>query len=357
MAWMRGVRKGSSAFLAGFLACAHLVLASGSDPLPAGSGRTLPGPAPSPIIVRHPGGMIAIHDLAPALALGSKLEPVALAAAEALPERIGAGLPPEVQVVIVGEAGAFRALAHRDPRTVLGAARPEAGIAVLNAARLEPGPEANAAGVLRHELAHLALGAIEIRHGPFPRWFDEGAASWFAGGAAELGPIDLAAAAGAAELTLARLGTGFPEDPRDVSRAYAKSQLAVALIAERIGGDDPHLRPLVRALAAGMPFPEALRVHAGLDEAGLEAALRQETLGQELVAALTRHAQWVFGVGMALLAGLGFLMRRWRWRRRMAGWEREERGVAGQEERTAGGDREPNATRGEDESRMPGSAD
>ncbi len=292
-------RRRVGAMVAGLLVWARLVLAGGADPLPADRSRALTAPAAPPITVRHPGGTIAIHDLAPGLGLGRKLEPVALAAARTLPERIGAGLPSEVQVLIVSDAGAFRSLAHRDPRTVLGAARPEAGLAVLNAARLGLGPEANAAGVLRHELAHLALGAIALRHGPFPRWFDEGAASWFAGGAAELGPIDLAAAAGAAELELARLRTDFPEDPLSVGRAYAKSQLAVALIARQIGGDDPHLRPLVAALAAGVPFPDALRAHAGLDEAALEAALRQETLGQALLAALTRHAQWVFGLGMA----------------------------------------------------------
>jgi hypothetical protein len=356
MTWIRAGRKGPGSgtgsgrgglrgvFGALLVACLVLAagseIAAGSDPLLPGAGHGLAAEAPPPITVRHPGGTIAIYDLAPGLGLGRKLAPVALAAARALPERIGASLPGQVEVLIVEDAERFRALAHRDPRTILGAARPEAGLAVLNAARLGLGPEANAAGVLRHELAHLALGAIELRHGPFPRWFDEGVASWFAGGAAELGPIDLAAQAGAAELELERLRTSFPEDPVGVSRAYAKSQLAVALIARRIGGDAPHLRPLVAALAQGVPFPEALRIHAGLDETALDRALRDETLGDALAAALTRHAQWVIGVAMAMLAGLGFLARRRRWRRRLAGWEgdRGDLGADGREEREDRGD-------------------
>src|SRR5688500_4148494 len=108
-----------------------------------------------------------------------------------------------------------------------------------------------------------------------------------------------------------------------VSRAYAKGQLAVSLIDRRLGGDAPHLRPLDAALAQGVQFPEALLTHAGMDEAALDRALREETLGEALAGALTRHAQWVLGVAMAMLAGLGFLARRRRWRRRLAGWEGE----------------------------------
>jgi hypothetical protein len=147
-----------------------------------------------------------------------------------------------------------------------------------------------------------------------------------------------------------RLRTGFPEDPDGVSRAYAKSQLAVALIAQRIGGDDPNLRPLVAALAAGVPFAAALRAAAGLDEAGLDAALRAESLGGAFVAALTRHAQWVFGVGMALLAGIAFLVRRYRWQRRLARWEREgaERADDVRVEMRAGGDRATEGSGSED---------
>jgi hypothetical protein len=269
-----------------------------------------------------------IHDLAPTLRLGPRLAQAAQAAAAELPARLGVRLPPMVAVVVAGDARSFAAAARRDPRRLLGVARPEASLVVLNAPRLVPGPEAGAEAVLRHELAHLALAEVEERAGPLPRWFDEGAASWFAGGTAELGPIDLAQAAGASGLGLAELTTSFPEDPAQTSRAYAKSQLAVSLLAARIrektGSED--LVPLGTALAAGQPFPEALATATGYSLTGLEIALRQRLLWREFLAAGLRQAEWGLGLAMALLAGVGFVRYRRRWKRRLERWGEEEAG-------------------------------
>jgi hypothetical protein len=296
-------------------------------------------PALPALTVTHPGGLIVIHDLAPALRLGPRLAPAAAAAARELPIRLGVSLPSMVVVVIAGDAETFAAASGRDPSRLLGVARPGAQRVVLNAARLGPGPEAGAVGVLRHELAHLALAEAEDRAGPLPRWFDEGAASWFAGGTAEQGPVDLAQAAGSPELDLSHLTPSFPEDPAQIGRAYAKSQLAVEVLVDRIRerGGTADLRAVGEALTAGTAFESALATATGLDLAGLEQALRSRLLGRELLAALLRQAEWGLGLAMALLAGLGYVRYRRRLRRRLERWGREEAGrdSAGAEDREA----------------------
>ena len=290
--------------------------------------------------VDHPGGTIAIHDRAPELHLGPRLSAAAASAARELPERLGVGLPSSVAVLIAGDARTFGAAAGRDPRWLLGVARPQAGLVVLNAARLGPGPEAAAEAVLRHELAHLALAEAEAKAGPLPRWFDEGAASWFAGGTAEQGPIDLALAAGAPGLSLSELGPSFPEDPRAAAQAYAKSQLAVTLLATRIRerGGEENLRPLGVALLAGTPFESALPSVTSFDLPGLETALRSRLLHRELGGALLRQAEWALGIAMAVLVGVAYVRYRVRLKRRLARWSREEAAAGAEEGGGEGGE-------------------
>jgi Peptidase MA superfamily len=293
--------------------------------------------------IEHAGGTIAIHDRAPELHLGPRLSAAAATAARELPVRLGVGLPSSVAVLIAGDAPTFAAAAGRDPRWLLGVARPQSGLVVLNAARLGPGPEAAAEAVLRHELAHLALAEAEARSGPLPRWFDEGAASWFAGGTAEQGPVDLALAAGAPGLSLAQLTPSFPEDPRAAAQAYAKSQLAVTMLAARIRerGGEENLYPLGAALLAGTGFDAALLATTGFDLPGLEHALRERLLRRELGGALLRQAEWGLGLAMAILVGIAYLRYRLRLRRRLATWGREEAGSEASEGGESGGSSAP----------------
>ena len=296
-------------------------------------------PSSQTFAVDYPGGTIAIHDRAPSLRLGRRLSAAAATAARELPERLGVGLPPAVAVLVAGDASTFAAAAGRAPGWLLGVARPGAGLVVLNAARLGPGPEAAAEAVLRHELAHLALAEAEAQSGPLPRWFDEGAASWFAGGIAEQGPVDLALAAGAPGLSLAALTPSFPDDPRAASEAYAKSQLAVSLLAARIRerGGEENLRPLGAALAAGTAFDTALKSTTGFDLPGLESALRDRLLKRELAGALLRQAEWGLGLAMAILVGVGYWRYRRRLKRRLASWSREEAAGGGEDGEDGGG--------------------
>jgi hypothetical protein len=180
-------------------------------------------------------------------------------------------------------------------------------------------------GTLRHELAHLALGTVEDTGGPIPRWFDEGVASWFAGSFAELGPLDLAPAATRRALSLERLAFGFPEDLDGRRVAYTKSLMAIELLERRGPGA---VAAIGNALAGEMAFPEALHLVTGFDEAGLEAALQQETAPHGLLVAVLRRSLSPFLI-MSGLVVVGFVLRRIRARRRLKQWEREE---AGEEE-------------------------
>ncbi len=274
------------------------------------------------VVVRHATGTVEIHGLDPGSGMAALLAAAAARAASELPVRLGVDLPPRVHVVYCAEARTFARLAGRAAAgRLLGVARPADSLAALNGPLLQPGPENGAAGTLRHELAHLALGIAAERAGPLPRWFDEGAASWFAGGFAELGPLDLAAAAGRPGLGLGGLADGFPEDPDGARIAYARSQLALELLEREHGAGT--VAGLGRALAAGVPFAAAPGAVAGESEAGLDRALARSLAPHGLLLAVLRRSLSPVMV-MAGLVVVGFAIRRLRYRRRLRQWQREE---------------------------------
>jgi hypothetical protein len=273
-------------------------------------------------VVEHDGGSVEILDLDPLHEWGPLLAPATTRAAGELRERLGLALPAQARVIVSGDAATFARFARRRATPwLLGIARPDGGLVVLNGPLLKPGPERNAIGTLRHELAHLAMGTVAEQAGPIPRWFDEGVASWFAGGYTEFGPLDLAPAVTRRELTLAGLTYSFPDDPDGVRVAYAKSQLAIEWL-EREQGEGT-VAAIGSALAAGMPLVEALPAVTGMDVGELEGELRQATAPHGLFIAVLRRSLSPFLI-MALLTVLGFAIRRVRLRRRMRQWEAEE---------------------------------
>jgi hypothetical protein len=242
-------------------------------------------------------------------------------AASELPGRLGLGLPHQVLVVYCSDAATFARMAARaDTEHLLGVARPAAGIVALNGVLLGPGPEDHAGLTLRHELAHLAVGTVEEAAGPIPRWFDEGAATWFAGSFAELGPLDVTPAITRRSLNLSQLAFGFPEDQEGRRIAYVKSLLAIQLLERRAPAG---MAAMGKALATGIAFPEALHQVAGLDEATMDALLAQETAPHGLLVAVLRRSLSPVLI-MTGLALLGFAIRRVRARRRLREWAREE---------------------------------
>jgi hypothetical protein len=278
--------------------------------------------ATPPIEVVHRSGRIFLHEEGPPIGLAPSLAGPARVAADELPARIGVFLPPRVEVVICGDAATFARFAGRGgAQFLLGVAHPGRRIAALNAPLLVPGPERGPIGVLRHELAHLALGAAAESSGPLPRWYDEGVASWFAGGLTEVGALDFVASQAAPDLALASLDFHFPEDPAAIRVAYIKSQLAIEHLEERSGPGT--VAALDGALARGVPFATALHATTGLDVKALDASLRRAQAPHGFLAGVIRRSVSPFFV-MALLVMIGFFLRRRRLRARLAAWERAE---------------------------------
>ncbi len=303
-----------------------------------------PADGPPPTVIEHPGGVILLVERPQELGLAPRIATAAEDAARELPLRTGLGLPPRVEVVICGDAETFARIAGRaQVNWLLGVARPDRGLAALNGPLLVPGPERGPAGVLRHELAHLALGRAGA--GPLPRWFDEGVASWFAGGVTEVGPLDLVQFSASADLTLARLTHSFPEDPVALRSAYMKSNLVIEHLEKRHGPGT--VAAICAAFARGIPFGVTLRAVTGLDVDELDAEFEHAQAPHGLFLGVLKRSISPFLL-MALLAILAFLLRRRRLKRRLEAWalaegEARETGIAASapEKLPRGGGEEP----------------
>lgn len=95
-------------------------------------------------------------------------------------------LPPDapgdsILILLANDEAAFDSLTGgRVPEWGAGVAFPDAGVIVLPAYASRRGPVHELAGVLRHEIAHVALQQY-LAGARVPRWFTEGYATWVAG--------------------------------------------------------------------------------------------------------------------------------------------------------------------------------
>ncbi len=168
--------------------------------------------------------------------------------------------------------------------------------------------------VLRHECVHFALNRTGAR---FPRWFEEGLAVHHAG-LPYLEPdatVERAAAAGRLPRFVGadRL---FEGGEREAALGYKLGQRAAGAFVRRFG--DAAVARLVRASAAGAPFPDAFMAATGESLDDFERRLVEEitpalpfwlfVIVENLELALLTLA--------ALLAAAGYL--RWRLRRERA---------------------------------------
>lgn len=141
----------------------------------------------------------------------------------------------------------------RGPGWAAGLAYPAHGLIVVDAQASGRGGDVRA--VLRHELAHVALGRLV--KGPMPRWFTEGFAILYAGEWSLSRSTTLARATVAnAMIPMEDLEASWPGSPTDVDLAYAQSASLVSYLAG--SGDGQVLQRLVRLLGEGVPFDDAL---------------------------------------------------------------------------------------------------
>jgi hypothetical protein len=213
------------------------------------------------------------------------------------------------------------------PPWAIGVAYPDLGIVVV-AYRRGPMP-ADVRSTVRHELAHLALGAAL---GPrAPRWLHEGFAYLHSSDFSLDRARTLTGMAWTGNvIPLAELDSSFPAAEIAAERAYAESYDFIAYLAKRGRSaeqdDDGNRWPFRRFLAlvaTGTPIDQAARQAFTADLAHLFAEWK-ETLRQRylmLPAGLLGVLIWVLA---ALLLILAWLRKRRQNRATLARWQAEE---------------------------------
>lgn len=191
------------------------------------------------------------------------------------------GLPPDVlrrgppvEVYLAPTPAAFDSLTGgAAPDWGAGVAAPESGIIVLPAYFSRRADESQLGEILRHELAHIGLHRY-LAPARVPRWFDEGYATWAAGGldwqSAWL--IRIAFALHRAP-PLDSLELEFPAGETDARVAYLLSATAVQALAQR-AGDVGLTRLLARWRKTGS-FEIALRRTFGVTSGQFEREWRE----------------------------------------------------------------------------------
>jgi hypothetical protein len=258
------------------------------------------------------------------------------ATAEAELQEISADLPdlpkPDVVTIqVVRDASSLASVAPpggNAPSWAIGVAYPDLGI--ISIALRRNGQPADPRQTLRHELAHVALGAA--LGSKAPHWLHEGFAyqhsadfswdrtetlagmAWFGG----IFPID-------------ELDYNFPPEEAPANRAYAESYDFVGYLARRGRWEDASdlgdrwpFRQFLRGIGQGQDLDHAAMaafgkpLHALFDE-------WKDSLSKRYLFApigLLGLALWIL---CSLLLAVAFWRRRRANRRRMAQWDREER--------------------------------
>jgi hypothetical protein len=256
--------------------------------------------------------------------------------AEAALERISSDLidlpvPRTIRVQLVRDAASLAAVAPAGrgaPPWAIGVAYPDLG--VLSVATRRDGVASDPLQTLRHELAHVALGAALGRRAP--HWLHEGFAyqhsmewswertetlagmAWFGG----IVPLD-------------ELDRTFPQEELPAHRAYAQSYDFVGFLSRRgrwedhaDDGDRWPFRRFLRAVGNGMELDAAALAAYGKPLHELYDEWRADLSKRYLLApiGLLGLALWVL---CAILLALAYMRRRRMNRRRLGEWEREER--------------------------------
>jgi hypothetical protein len=282
---------------------------------------------------------LAAHDGRITVLAEPGLEAVArelAAGADAELTRIGADLidlpvPAAVEVHLVRDAAELPDVApggRGAPAWAIGVAYPDLG--VISVALARKGQPADAQSTLRHELAHIALGAALGDRAP--HWLHEGFAyqhsaewSWdrteTLAGMAWLGGI----------IALDELDASFPAEENPANRAYAQSYDFVGYLARRGRYEDPDddgdrwpFRRFLSELGHGETIDRAAiraygrPIHELFDEWRSDLSKRYLMMPIGLLGL----AVWVL---CAVLVTIGWWRRRRQNRRRIARWDDEER--------------------------------
>ena len=241
--------------------------------------------------------------------------------------------PATIEIRLVEETDQLASVAppgRGAPRWAAGVAYPDVGVLALALRR--GGSNHDLAKTLRHELAHLALGAAVP---DAPRWLHEGFA-WQQ--APELSLARLETLAGMAWFggvkPFDQLEAGFPAAEAPASRAYAQSYDFVGFLANRGAwpdadddGDRWPFRHFLRALAGGASLDDAAHdsFNATMDE--LYREWKADLVRRYMLIPASVFASFLWVVAAFLLV-LGWWRRRRRSKAQLAAWEAEDQAAA-----------------------------
>jgi hypothetical protein len=239
---------------------------------------------------------------------------------------LGAPVSDELDIRVALNPEQMQALAP--PKSPLpgyadGVAFPKAGLVLLTLTAPETFFRPDMNRVLTHELSHVALERA-VRGGAIPRWFSEGVAVHQAGESslARIQTLWNATLRGQL-LSLQELSTSFPRDHSQVDLAYAQSADFVGYMLEGQDEQD-HFQALLRELALGRPFAEAVQATYHVPLSYLEREWRstlQRHYGRWPALFMGLTVFWVLG---AALLAVAYVRTRMRHRATLRRWAIEE---------------------------------
>lgn len=265
------------------------------------------------------------------VSITGQLVPVCDEAVPRIFSQLGATVPDRenkpIQVRVVANPADMDRLAPMDgaPPAWSGAvAYPRANLVLLALRHRNGSPVGDIGLALEHELSHLALRYVIGLEAPVPRWFSEGIAIqqseasslqrsgilWWASFGDTLVPLE----------DLER----YPEHPGAVHLAYAEAADFVGFLLRR--GDWASLREVLRRVAAGEEFDDALESTYGKSVRALEKQWREDLVGGSNWVALITGSGALWGLITALFI-VAYRAVKKRRRRRLAEMEAEEAAV------------------------------
>ncbi|HOV76161.1 MAG TPA: hypothetical protein PK967_19575 [Candidatus Hydrogenedentes bacterium] len=203
-----------------------------------------------------------------------------------------------------------------------GVAKADKGVIIAKTPALLP-PSAQFRGIIRHELIHVLL-ARNTEAAYVPRWFDEGVAMVLSKEMRWESSFEVARMYVQRRLIpYIELNFAFAPigDESTFGGAYAQALSMTRWLKNRMGED--RFWQLVQSLRT-MPFEDAIRVHANLTPAGLDAGWRASLWKVALVASLVSGFS-AFQL-MAVLAVVAYVYKWRRGQRILRQWEEEEEG-------------------------------
>jgi hypothetical protein len=237
-------------------------------------------------------------------------------AKEEVEDRLGIPLPPRPHAIVAASDAEFARryrlrAGHRPGDSVLAVAFPSERLIIVRQSGIREGTSAGLYQTFKHELAHLALGPLEVRRGErLPRWLNEGLAEVAAGrrttGEEEASLSGWARFGSMPEL--ASLAHRFPEHGQAGSRAYLVSFSFVHWVDRRAGADR-----LVQELQTGALIDEAFRRTLGMSVHEAELEWRLDLIEEHSFLKTILHSVTVWTV-TALLALVAFARHIWKTR-------------------------------------------